>query len=109
MAQETKQKQIAYLPPELWQQIFYQHTDPYQLWTVGRRVCSTWRSEIPKIFAKKFLEDPDMVEINFDLGAVKLDKGVCWTGADMVFDRYEGEAKQRCVFMQHPSKRGIGR
>lgn len=50
-----------------------------------------------------------MVEISFDLGAVKLDKGVCWTGVDMVFDRYEGEAKQRCVFMQQPSKRGIGR
>lgn len=108
MARIAEQKQITYLPPELWQQIFLQHTDPNHLWTVGRRVCSAWRSEIPKIFAKKYLEDPDMVQIDFDLGATKTDNGVCWIGVEMVFDRCKGETKKRCVFAQHPSKRGNG-
>jgi hypothetical protein len=72
-------------------------------------VCSAWRSGIPKIFAEKYLEDPDMVQIAFDLGAIKLDNGVCWTGVEMAFDRYEGKTKKRRVFAQPPSKRGIGR
>ena len=68
MAQTAERKGNFYLPPELWQRVFSQHTDPSQLWTAGRQVCSAWRSEIPKVFAKKYLENPDMVQIYFDLG-----------------------------------------
>jgi hypothetical protein len=95
-----------YLPPELWQRVLFQHTDPTQLWSVGRQVCSTWRSEIPKLFAKKYLEDPAMVKIHFDLGTVGAGGKVPNMVVDMVFDRYEGATKDRCVFAENPLTTG---
>jgi hypothetical protein len=103
---EMQQAVCPYLPPELWQRILLQHTDPKQLWTVGRQVCSTWRSEISKLFAKKYLEDPAMVQIRFDLGRVGADGRVPNMVVDMVFDRYEGETKARCVFAENPLTTG---
>ena len=52
----------AYLPPEIWDRIFHQHTQPNYLWHIGRQVSSTWRSGITKVFAKKYLENPDMLQ-----------------------------------------------
>jgi hypothetical protein len=102
-----QQPVCPYLPPELWQRILFQHTDPNQLWTVGRQVCSTWRSEIPKLFAKKYLEDPAMVQIHFDLGRVGCDGRISNMVVDMVFDRYEGDdTKAHCVFAENPLTTG---
>jgi len=67
----------------------------------GRQVCSTWRSEIPKIFAKKYLEDPDMVQIYFRCDTLIVEDVNREMGAEMVFDRYDGEAKARCVFREN--------
>jgi len=80
-----------------------------QLWTAGRQVCSTWRSEIPKVFAKKYLENPDMVQIYFDLGCERIEGSNCFMAAEMVFSRYEGEANKRCVFAEHSSTAGSTR
>jgi hypothetical protein len=103
MAQTAEHNRSADLPPELWQRIFLQHTDPNELWTLGRQVCSAWRSGIPNVFAKKYLENPDMVQIYFDLGRAKIEGTKCFMGAEMVFDRYEGKADKRCVFVEHTS------
>jgi hypothetical protein len=40
MAEPTESKQSMYVPPEVWQRILRQHTNPNELWTVGRQVCS---------------------------------------------------------------------
>jgi hypothetical protein len=101
MAEPTGGRQSAYLPPEIWQRILPQHTDPNELWTVGRQVCSMWRSEIPKIFAEKYLENPDMVQIYFDCGTARIEGTTCMMGAEMVFNRYEGKTNNRCVFTEH--------
>ena len=108
MTSIKEKKQSTYLPPEIWQCVFFQHTDPNQLWTAGRQVCSMWRSEIPKIFARKYLKDPDMVQIYFDLGSQEVEGSNCSMAVEMVFDRYEGEAKERCVFAEHSSTGGSG-
>lgn len=92
-----------HLPPEIWQRIFFQHTQPDSLWNDGRKVCSSWRSEIPKVLAKKYLENPDMVQIYFHCGGGGFKGMLCYLGFEMVFDRYEGEAKQRCVFAENPA------
>jgi hypothetical protein len=68
-----------------------------------------WRSEIPKIFAKKYLENPDMVQIYFDLGCEMIESSNCFMAAEMVFNRYEGEANKRCVFAEHTSTNGSDR
>lgn len=60
-----------------------------------------WRSEIPKFFAKKYLENPDMVRIYFDLGCERIGSSNCYMAAEMVFNRYEGEVNERCVFTEH--------
>ena len=62
-----------------------------------------WRSEIPKVFAKKYLENSDMVQIYFDLDEAKIGGSICPMEAEMVFDRYEGKANKRCVFAEHSS------
>jgi hypothetical protein len=84
----------------------FQHTHPNSLWTDGRQVCSTWRSEIPKVFAREYLENPDMVQIYFDCGTSRVEGVNCQMGAEMVFDRYEGGAKNRCVFSENPLTTG---
>jgi hypothetical protein len=90
MADLTESRKCPYLPPEIWQRILSQHTNPSELWTVGRQVCSLWRFEIPKVFAKKYLEDPEMVVVRFDNDSSH--------GVDMSFNRYEGKTDDRCVF-----------
>jgi hypothetical protein len=68
-----------------------------------------WRHEIPKVFAKKYLEDPDMVSIHFELGRVGGDGHVCNMVMDTAFDRYEGGeggTKNRCVFAEDPLTTG---
>lgn len=100
MADIVEQRQAAYyLPPELWLLIFSHHTHPHFLWTTGRQVCSTWRSEIPKIFAREYLEDPIRVQIYFDCGRTfRIDGVKRRMAVNMVFDRYEDQSKTRCVF-----------
>jgi hypothetical protein len=100
MAANAEQRQAVcpYLPPELWQRILFQHTHPKQLWTVGRQVCSTWRSEIPKLFARKYLEKPDLVQIWLDFDACIV--------AELVLDRYEGKNNERVVFKENPLTSG---
>lgn len=100
---DTKGEQAVYLPPEIWQRVFLQHTDPGSLWTVGRQVCSAWRSEIAKVFAKKYLEDPDMVQIFFDCGRTRIEGVSCMMSVEMVFDRYTGQANSRSVFADSPT------
>jgi hypothetical protein len=106
MVDTMKKSQEFFLPPEIWQRAFFQHTHPDSLWTDGRQVCSAWRSEIPKVFAKKYLENPDMVQIYFDCGTSRIDGVNCQMGAEMIFDRYEGAAKARCVFKDNPLTTG---
>jgi hypothetical protein len=103
---EKQDAVCPYLPPELWQRILSQHTDPKQLWTIGRQVNSTWRSEIPQLLAKKYLENPATVSLHFDLGRLGGDNHIHNMALDMVFDRYEGEAKERCVFTENPLTTG---
>ncbi|KAM0690763.1 hypothetical protein Q7P36_009532 [Cladosporium allicinum] len=103
---EKQDAVCPYLPPELWQRILSQHTDPKQLWIIGRQVNSTWRSEIPQLLAKKYLEDPATVSLHFDLGRVGGDSSIHNMAVDMVFDRYEGESKERCVFAENPLTTG---
>ena len=62
-----------------------------------------WRSEIPKVFAKKYLENSDMVQIYFDLGEAGIGGSLCFLEAELIFDRYEGKANERCVFTEHSS------
>jgi hypothetical protein len=109
MSQNTAKKQSYYLPLELWQRIFFQHTDLNQLWIAGRQVCSLWRSEIPKVFAKKYLENPDMVQMYFDLGGERIEGEECFMAAKLVFSRYEGEFNKRCVFTESSSTNGRAR
>jgi hypothetical protein len=76
---ETPQAACPYLPPEIWNRIFFYNTGHTSLWSVGRKVCSTWRSEIPEVFVKKYLENEDMVQVYF----------LSNSSLKMVFDRYE--------------------
>jgi hypothetical protein len=71
-------------------------------------VCSTWRSEIPKVFAKKYLENPDMVQIYSDCGTSRVEGVNCQMGAEMIFVRYEGDANHRCMFGENPRTTGGG-
>jgi hypothetical protein len=97
----------AYLPPEIWQRIFYQHTQPHFLWHIGRQVSSAWRSGIARVFAKKYLSNPDMLQIYYDCGSTGIHGCLCDLRVDMVFDRYEeGTNKQRCVFAENPLTTG---
>ena len=98
---ESCDAQAPSLPPELWQLIFHQNTNPKHLWTVGRKVCSAWRTEIPKIIAKKYLEDPDMTQIHCDC-EIAGEKGLtCLMGSKLIFDHY-CEDKTRAVFRKVP-------
>jgi hypothetical protein len=79
---------VPSLPLELWHLIFQQNTDPQHLWINGRQVCSTWRAEIPKVIAKKYLEDREMTNIAFSAycggGGACLDR-------DYAFSHYNGK------------------
>jgi hypothetical protein len=93
---ETRQTACPYLPPEIWARIFFFNTDHVPLWSVSRKVCSTWRAEIAKVFAKKYLENEDMVQVYF----------LSNSSLKMVFDRYEEGARHRCVFNENPRIKG---
>ncbi|KAM0690764.1 hypothetical protein Q7P36_009533 [Cladosporium allicinum] len=99
----------SYLPPpEIWEQIFHQHTQPNYFWHIGRQVSLTWRSGITAVFAKKYLENPDMLQIYYGCGRTGISGCLCDLGVEMVFDRYEGDdnVKQRCVFAENPLTTG---
>jgi hypothetical protein len=106
----------AYLPPEIWEQIFHQHTQPNFLWHVGRQVSSTWRSSIAAVFAKKYLENPAMVQIHYDCGMAGISGCLCDFKVEMVFDRYATSTgktrnnrdnnKRRAVFAENPLTTG---
>jgi hypothetical protein len=85
---------ISWLPPELWNLIFLQNTDPQHLWIIGRQVCSAWRAEIPKVIAKRYLEDRNMTAIKF--GPHCIGGGTC-LDRDFCFSHYKG--KKRMVFV----------
>jgi hypothetical protein len=105
--QQQQQPVCPYLPPEIWQRIFFQHTYPNTLWHVGRQVCSMWRYEIPKVFAKKYLENPAMLQIYYDCGSTGISGCLCDLRVDMVFARYEeGTNNSRCVFAENPLTTG---
>ena len=97
----------AYLPPEIWEQIFHQHTQPNYLWQIGRQVSLTWRSGITAVFAKKHLENPDMLQIYYDCGRTGISGCLCNLRVEMAFNRYEGDDnKQWCVFAENPLTTG---
>jgi hypothetical protein len=92
-------KRGVYVPPlplELWILIFFQNTDPSHLYTVGRQVCSAWRTEIPKVIAKKYLEDPVMVQIHSDCDISHFKNFTCLLEHELGFSHYEGN--DRVVF-----------
>jgi hypothetical protein len=94
---------VPSLPLELWLLIFSQHTDPKHLWITGRQVCSTWRSEIPKVIAKKYLEDPQMTQIHASCLSAKEKHLACLMSRVLGFSHYEG--KTRAVFNPLERKR----
>jgi hypothetical protein len=86
---------VPSLPLELWILIFLQNTDPKHLWIVGRQVCTSWRSEIPKVIAKKYLEDRGMTKIDskcWDNSRT----AACFMGHKLGFSHYRG--RDRMVF-----------
>jgi hypothetical protein len=96
-----KLKRSAYvpsLPLEVWILIFFQNTDPSHLYTIGRQVCSAWRTEIPKVIAKKYLEDPTMVQIHSHCETSRLKRFACLLGPELGFSHYQGSANDRAVF-----------
>jgi hypothetical protein len=89
---------VPSLPLELWILIFFQNTDPSHLYTVCRQVCSAWRTEIPKVIAKKYLEDPVMVQIHSDCATSKDKRFTCLLGPELGFSHYKGTGNDRVVF-----------
>lgn len=87
---------VPSLPLDVWILIFLQNIDPSHLYTTGRQVCSHWRSEIPKVIARKYLEDPAMVQIRSDC-AMSCSQGfACPLGSELSFCHYRG--KEKAVF-----------
>jgi hypothetical protein len=93
---------VPSLPLELWLLIFSQNTDPKHLWITGRQVCSTWRSKIPKVIAKKYLECPQMTQIHASCTSAKEKHLACMMGHQSCFSHYE--SKTRAVFKHSPLK-----
>lgn len=104
---QEREFQTPSLPLEVWHLIFIQNTNPKHLWTVGRKVCSTWRSEIPKVIAKKYLEDPTMTQIHSDSETTEVEDLTCLMGSKLIFSHYDPRNKTRAVFKQCP-KEGKG-
>ena len=96
--QRSNLKRSAYVPPEVWLLVFFQNTDPSHLYTVGRQVCSVWRTEIPKVIAKKYLEDPTMVQIHADCETSWCKRYTCLLGHGLGFSHYAGVMNDRIVF-----------
>lgn len=49
-----------------------------------------------------------MVKIRFELGYQRIESSMCYLAVEMVFNRYEGQANERCVFTEHSSTSGMG-
>jgi hypothetical protein len=104
----TRKPVCPYLPPEIWHRILHENakeTTRTELWTFGRRVCSPWRSELAKLFSKKYLENGNLVQIEPDFGSSTLDRhGIHMQQlrSAFVFNRYEQGNKHRCVFTETP-------
>lgn len=49
-----------------------------------------------------------MVNIRFELGYQRIESSMCYLAVEMVFNRYEGQANERCVFTEHSSTSGMG-
>jgi hypothetical protein len=101
LVDQEREHQAPSLPLELWHLIFAQNTNPKHLWTVGRQVCSMWRSEIPKIMAKKYLEDPKMTQIHSDCEIARERSQSCVMGSKLIFSHYK-DNKTRAVFKKCP-------
>jgi hypothetical protein len=102
LADQKRETQPPSLPLEVWHLIFLQTTNPKHLWTVGRKVCSTWRSEIPKVIAKQYLEDLTMTQIHSDC-LITGDKDLaCLMGSKLIFSHYHHSDKTRAVFKKCP-------
>jgi len=86
---------VPSLPLEVWALAFLQNTDPKHLWIVGRQVCTSWRSEIPKIIAKKYLEDRNMTKIESNCWK-NFRTAACLMGHKLGFSHYRG--RDRMVF-----------
>jgi hypothetical protein len=101
LADQKREIQTPSLPLEVWHLIFLQNTHPKHLWTIGRQVCSTWRSEIPKVIAKKYLEDPNMTQIHSDSETTtEVENLTCLMGSKLIFSHYDSSDKTRAVFKQ---------
>lgn len=61
-------------------------------------MCSAWRTEIPKVIAKKYLEDPNMVQIHSDCETSRFKRFACLMGPELGFSHYQGSANDRAVF-----------
>ena len=105
---EMRQPVCPYLPPEIWNRILLEYakdTTRTELWTLGRRVCSPWRSEIATVYAKKYLENGNLVQIEPKFCSSAQDSYRFHSQrltATFVFDRYEGANKRRCIFTEAP-------
>ena len=101
LADQKREIQTPSLPLEIWHLIFLQNTHPKHLWTIGRQVCSTWRSKIPKVIAKKYLEDPNMTQIHSDSETTtEVENLTCLMGSKLIFSHYDSSDKTRAVFKQ---------
>lgn len=80
------------LPPEIWENIFWQHTEPFHLWHECRQVSRFWRGEIPYVFAAKHLQRPLMTEVKFNCGDDR------WIS--MRFDKLDPNDRSRCIFVE---------
>lgn len=104
LADQQRETHAPSLPLEVWHLIFLQTTNPKQLWTTGRQVCSTWRSEIPKAITKKYLEDLQMTQIHSDSETTEVEDLTCLMGSKLIFSHYDPGDKARAVFKQYPEE-----
>jgi hypothetical protein len=104
LADQKRETQPPSLPLEVWHLIFLQTTNPKHLWTVSRKVCSTWRSKIPKVIAKRYLEDPKMTQIHSDSETTEVEDLTCLMGSKLIFSHYDPSEKARAVFKQCPEE-----
>jgi hypothetical protein len=63
-----------------------------------------WRSEIPKVIAKKYLEDPKTTQIHSDCEITGDMDVTCLMGSELIFSHYEN--KTRTVFRGRPEQGG---
>ncbi|KAK5123733.1 hypothetical protein LTR85_002369 [Meristemomyces frigidus] len=69
-------------------------------------MCSTWRSEIPKILADDCLQE--QTTITFDCGEGHFEGRVFPLSLSMVFEQFDKSDGRRCVFGEGPFASAIG-